>query len=355
MREQIDRLQTEAMFIMLHYHERTGKQKVKDILKRVAGRYVPPKDFISWPTGLIANAFMENYEMWENKEKVLVTIKIYFDRWIECGMPIYYMDDVLCGMALLALYEITGEEKYRTGADKMVNYLYKMEENDADAKGSLPYRPLQKNFHIYVDSIGMVCPFLCKYGLVFKEERAVNLAVMQIKNMLEYGMDTNMFLPYHGYMYESKIKYGIIGWGRAVGWLLMGMADILCFLPKEHPDYRCIKDAFEKVISSTYRYQKENGAFAWQLEATEGPEDSSATAMITSAALKVIDAGIIDSGKDMYGKNVKKAAKFLGSCEKNGRIFACSGECKGFSEYPQFFGAYPWSLGPGLEVLLHEG
>lgn len=355
MREQIERLEAEAIFVMLHYHERTGKQKVKDMVKRASGRYVPPKDYISWPTGLIANAFMENCDRWKNKEKVLAALEAYFDRWIEKGMPIYYMDDVLCGMALLTLYKMTGKERYKAGVDKMADYLYTIEENDADAKGSLPYRPSQKNFHIYVDGIGMICPFLCKYGVEFKDDRAVQLAVKQIKNMLEYGMDENIFLPYHGYMYESRIKYGIIGWGRAVGWLLMGMAGILCFLPKEHSDYRYIKGEFERVVSSAYRYQKENGAFAWQLEAVEGPEDSSATAMITSAVLKGICAGIIDEGKDIYGEKVKKAAEFLAGCENGGRISACSGECKGFSEYPQIYGAYPWSLGPGLEVLLHEG
>ncbi len=354
MTERMKRLQAEAIYVMLHYHEKTGKQKVKDLLKKAAGRYVSPKDYISWPTGLIANALMENYERWENKDEVLSALEAYFDFWIKNAEPIYCIDDALCGTALLALYKLTGAEKYRAGADKIAAYLYKIADEDADEKGSLPYRPSQKNNHIYVDGIGMMCPFLCEYGVTFGDDKAILLCIKQIKNMLEYGMDEDSFLPYHGYMYESKVKYGIIGWGRAVGWLLMGIAGSLHFLPKEHLDYISLKEVFQRIADSAYYYQKANGAFAWQLEAQEGPQDSSATAMITSAILKGIQTGIIDGSENAYGKKVRASAEFLAGCEKDGKIFVCSGECKGFSEYPQIYGAYPWSLGPGLNVLLQK-
>ena len=45
----------------------------------------------------------------------------------------------------------------------------------------------------------------------------MELAVSQIANFLAYGIDTTTELPYHGYEVETGMKYGIIGWGRAVG------------------------------------------------------------------------------------------------------------------------------------------
>lgn len=36
---------------------------------------------------------------------------------------------------------------------------------------------------------------------------------------------------------------------------------------------------------------------------------------------------------------------------RSGLVYQCSGECEGFSRYPQRYGAYPWSLGPALEAL----
>jgi hypothetical protein len=49
---------------------------------------------------------------------------------------------------------------------------------------------------------------------------------------------------------------------------------------------------------------------------------------------------------------LKKSAGFLASREKDGKISSCSSECTEFSQYPQVCGNYPWSLKPGLEVLL---
>lgn len=348
--ERIDRLQQEAVYELLHYYDRSGKQKAKDMVKRAAGRDVLPKDMIFWPTGLLANTLSTNLEKWSDKDSVLTALQSYFDRWIEAGMPLYYMDDVLSGEALLDLYHITGNGKYKAGADRMTDFLYEMQEQSADGSGSLPYRPSQGNYHIYVDGAGMICPFLARYGKEFGDERATELAVRQLANILHYGMDDKMQIPYHGYEYKSRIKYGIIGWGRAAGWLLMGLAGVLVWLPKEHESYPLLAEEYENLVKNVSAYQWEDGDFTWQLETWAGPKDSSATAMIALAVLKGIEAGFLR--EDIANRVlVKRAADFLEKSEKDGKIYHCSGECLGFGQYPQIYGAYPWSLAPGLAVL----
>lgn len=350
--ELVKRMKKEAIEEMLHYHELGMGEKVKNSIKKAAGRYAPPKDFIFWPTGLLANTLAKYYNEWEDKEDVLHALKTYFDRWIDKGMPIYYMDDTLCGTALLDVYQITGEDKYKAAADKMAEYLHHMAETESDKTGSVPYRSGQKNNHIYVDGIGMACPFLCRYGITFKHKESIEIAVTQIKNMLKYGMCEETHFPYHGFEYESRVKYGIIGWGRAIGWLLMGMAGVLRFLPENHADYVEIKEEFVKLLDKVLLKQKNSGAFSWQLEALEGPEDSSATGMIIQSVLMGIDNGILEKVK--YKKAVERAATFIRQQEHNGQIYQCSGECLGFSQYPQYYHAYPWSLGPGIGVLMGE-
>lgn len=353
MTDLIKRLEKEALSEMLHYHKKTGRQKVKDLVKRATGRYVSPLDLIFWPTGLLANALTRYYELWEDKEDVLNSLIIYYDRWIDKRMPILCIDDVLSGVGLIDLYKITGIEKYKIAADKMARYLYGLEEKEKDMVGNIPYRAAQKNHFIFVDGIGMMCPFLSKYGAEFNDSHALELAVLQIQNMIKYGMDDKKYLPYHGFVYESKTKYGIIGWGRAMGWLMLGLADTMKFLPHDHREYRSLSETFYKLIDSALVYQKEDGAFAWQLEAVEGPDDSSATAMIALAVLTGLENGFISEDRmDKSLKLVEMAAVYLSTCEKNGKIFSCSGECLGFSQYPQVYHAYPWSLGPGLAVIL---
>lgn len=366
----IQRMTKEAMDELLHYYDKGAKQKLKDMLKKAAGRYVPPKDVIFWDTGLLANGLMELPQDTE----ILQAVRQYFNCWIEQGMSIYYVDDTLCGVALLRLYEATSDESYKQGADKLVNYLLTLGEKEADALGSIPYRPAQKNGHVYVDGIGMMCPFLTMYGVKYGNEKAVELALTQIRNMLDYGMDIRTGLPYHGFRYESREKYGIIGWGRAVGWLLMGMKGTLYWLQegrkeaegdiaqKYDAEYQQLKEAFVKLLEAVKPYQRADGGFSWQLEAMEGPADSSATAMIAQALQFAAACGYAVSGgtqdtaeaEDDKGKALQCAIRFLLESEKGGRIYCCLGECEGFSQYPQVYGAYPWSLGTTLEVLAHH-
>ncbi len=369
--KRVRRMAEEAMYELLHYYDKDWKRKWKDRLKKAAGRYVPPKDGIFWDTGLLANGLTEMLQSGKDTEgKILSAVRQYFDRWIDRGMPVYYMDDTLCGVALLRLYEAVPEERYRKGADRLADYLLSLGEKEADAAGSIPYRPAQKNGHIYVDGIGMMCPFLAMYGVKCGNRKAVELAVVQIKNMLENGMDRKTGLPYHGFRYETREKYGIIGWGRAVGWLLTGMQGTLYWLQEGltekgiagyaeegceeregsveawyRREYEGLKTEFLKLLEAVRDYQRADGGFSWQLEALEGPADSSATAMIARAFRFGAECGF--DGEDA----LRQAAGFLWECEKDGRVYRCLGECLGFSQYPQVYGAFPWSLGTALGIM----
>lgn len=371
--EMLRRMEREAVNEMLHYHERSGKQKLKDAVKKAAGRYVPPKDLIFWPTAVIANSFTE-WGMADGRKEALPALEEYFGRWIDAGMPVFYVDDVLAGVSLVDLYKVTKAEKYKAGADKMAEYLFRLSEKEADGAGSIPYRPAQKNGYIFADGVGMTASFLIKYGTFFGNVRSVELGLLQLRNMCLFGLDEKTGLPYHGFRFESKEKYGIIGWGRAVGWLFMALArSCVCLekyldecgkeeqaesgLPKTEGKnsesgiltevcargFEECSRAYGQLLEAVKPYQKKNGAFAWQLEALEGPEDSSATAMIAYGGLM----GNGQGAKEL----VKHAAEYLTGCEKDGKIYHCLAECMGFAQYPQDYGAYPWSLGPALGVL----
>ncbi len=337
----------EALYELQNYPKRSPGWHIKRIFKLLTGRPVPPLDKINWPTGLLANALVAFYKNNLNTEESLVimrALKKYFDQWVNSKRKLYYMDDILCGMALIELQQITGEERYKQALDEMAGYLYN---HETDAEGSLPYRPAQKNGHIYADGIGMICPFLCKYGITYDDPNAINLAVKQIKNFISHGMDDRTGLPYHGYEYKSRIKYGIIGWGRAVGWLMMGMVDSLIYVDKEAFAYEEIKQAFRRLVDKVEAYQLANGMYPWQLTAKDGPVDTSATAMILYAIAQGLEHDILIG---IHRSRMLRGKEALMEMVKEGKIGDCLAECGGFSIYPQQYGTYPWSLGPALSL-----
>ncbi len=335
------------------------RKKAKIFIKKYALRQqTPANDPVFWPTGLLASG------LWHCRRKLLncktedagamvnrieAALLAYFTRWEKKKFPVYYLDDLLAGEVFLAILEeyqddcrangIINEKnvgKYRKAVDKLAEYAFSY---PTDETGSFPYRAARKNGHIYVDTIGLSCPFLYEYGRVYEKDEGMELAVAQIANFLAYGIDTTTELPYHGYEVESGMKYGIIGWGRAVGWLLRGM--IRCMTAVYGLDR--LQESYCRLMDVVIAWQRKDGYFSWQLQAMEGPADTSATAMICLALQEGIRTRMLQG--EAYQIVLDKGLHALRKSIKNGRVYDSLGECEGFSQYPQNYGAYPWALG----------
>lgn len=351
-----NRLMEEACQELLAYGVWDGKKRLKYLIKRyLLRRKAAPEDLIFWPTGLLA-AGLWQYRQEQQEEDAGVVIDLvlssYYERWFRKRCPILWLDDLLAGETMLALYERYREkgpgqrilsdqevERYRQAIDRMADYALAY---PTDETGSFPYRTGQDRDFVFVDTIGLACPFLYRYGTVFDRPETMEAAVKQIVNFLAYGMDAGTGLPYHGYSVAADCKYGIVGWGRAVGWLLRGMSG--CMTTRYGADR--LWEPYAKLAETTAVYQRKDGSFPWQLQAAEGPADTSATGMICAAIRQGIALGILEEAT--YGQVVQAGRNALEKWERDGRIYQCSGECEGFGQYPQRYDAYPWSLGPAL-------
>lgn len=374
-----------ACEMLLQYGKPDMKAKLKRCIRKyILGQSVAPDDPIFWPTGLLAAGLWRRFilsgkgnEGAAEKEgslkadpalakEIETALDAYYERWKKKGFPIACLDDLLTGEVFLDIY-LTGRadqkqtdykndygngllpmkeglDAYKTAADKLAAYALA---HPTDRNGCFPYRSHWKEKHIYADSIGLACPFLYRYGVAFKKQECVETAIRQIERFFACGMDRETGLPYHGYEADSGVKYGIIGWGRAVGWLLRGMQGCMQTTygrEKLESSYRSLMD---KVLS----YQRKDGLFSWQLQALEGPADTSATGMICAALQEGIRTGVLKEEK--YRQALKLGCEAIFRTAKGGLIYQCSGECEGFGCYPQIYGAYPWSLGPAL-LLLEE-
>lgn len=334
---------------VLCYPKRSTTYKMKRMMRKLMGQKVEPKDSFNWPNGLLAKGLIDYYYAHQNSEEarqIIDCLKKYANRFLRRKCRMFYLDDAYSGLILIELHQITKDEKYRKGADAIAKYLF---EHETDDMGSLLYRPSQKNGYIFADMIGMVCPFLCKYGVVYDSNAAINLAVTQITNFIAYGMDEKTGLPYHGYELESGMKYGIIGWGRAVGWLMIGMSEALALLDEKRPSYDAMKQAYRRMVDKVEMYQLAGGWYTWQLPAKEGPVDTSATAMILYAIARSLETKVLIG---IHKSRMIRGLEALQSIVTEGEIPNALAECQGFCMYPQTYGAYPWSLGPALALFV---
>lgn len=374
---------------LMTYGLRDRKTRVKECIKKyLLRRQTAPEDLIFWPTGLLAAGLWEyrqssltgrgqeeperadagkqtstagmmalaaEGDRIARRETVLQVeqaLAAYYDRWMKKGCPVHYLDDLLAGETLLSAYgayRACGRENAVVRADnadacgkaleKLADYALHY---PTDETGSFPYRAAQKNGYVFVDAIGLACPFLYQYGVAYDRADAMELAVKQIINFVAYGMDGDTGLPYHGYAVNDAYKYGIIGWGRAAGWLLRGMAGCMT---TEYGAGR-LGDSYLRLAEAVLPYQHKEGYFSWQLQATDGPSDTSATGMICAALKQGIELHILTEPK--YEQALQMGRHAVNRSIRGGRVYDCSGECEGFGQYPQRYGAYPWALGPAL-------
>ena len=344
---------------------------VKDwINKNIRGLLVAPCDMISWPKGCLAVGLLAQGET----EAVLE----YYEKWKKKKNPVYLVDDMLMGQAFLQLGEAVRNGKKETKASfskslwdtysydqamhQMMAFLYA---HDKDEKGSLPYRPLHKNYRIFADGIGMICPFACGYGVKYRDKEAVKLAVRQIVNFFQYGMDEVTGLPYHVYKYrgeESSEKLGLLGWGRSVGWIAYGLAASLEMLEKDKETFREAYDTIytylEKLLQAAGEYVRPDGLFASSLMEKDAPVDTSASAMILYAYRYY---GEIPKGERenpdqqafrMQAQQIcDRGMLSLETYCKDGKVLQAQSECLDIGVYGTNYDSYPWSLGMAMRVL----
>ncbi len=337
----------EALKLLKKYPSTTRSAEFRRLIKNLLFSKPFYLDHFAWPNALLAIG-IEYWDRTQTQKMLRDALQSFYQMWSDKKIKIVSQDDILSGYSLLYLYEMTKEPELLEHADYCLQYL---ESHRKTTTNILPYRAGQPN-EVFVDTIGIVVPFLARYARVRKNQKAARMATDQIIAFLEHGMDSKTGLPYHGYHISNGNKQGIIGWGRACGWLLIGMAEYLIEIrdTQYHElfpgEYVRIREAFSELLQTVETYRMPDGMFCWQLEAKEGPIDTSATAFILFAMLRAAQNSLVNKQHVItFAENTLEA---LASFQSSGGIGNCSGECEGFGRYPQIYAPYPWSLGPAI-------
>lgn len=324
------------------------KHSVKKILRR--GGVAPDYDFF-WTTAILVSGMQRVSEDLGRDEFGLANFLWFNRRFSEKNHTENpsCLDVAMHGYTLLRMYAAAEGAPFEKQIHQLADYLLKDHIRTSD--GILPYRH-QNSEMVYIDSIGMVCPFLAYYGQVFGSPKATDLAVLQILDFFEKGMCSTTSLPYHAYNSKTREVKGMKGWGRGAGWLVYGVAEAMEFIPKNHAKYDMIVDHFSKLIDKLGEHQGELGYLNWNLPDKSAHVDTSATAMFGYALARGVDIGIL--GEEKTTEALRCLEALHRSTNADGLVNDCSGECGGLGVYSRTYGAFPWAQGPtvGLAAIL---
>lgn len=264
---------------------------------------IPPK--WNYEQGVILKAIEQ---MWyaTGDAKYFRHIQKGMDHWIdESGnhkdydLEEYNIDHVTPATAMMTLYRVTGNEKYR----KMVElFRSQLKTHPRTNEGGFWHKKIYP-YQMWLDGLFMGQPFYSEYSKVFGEDNWNDIA-NQFVWMEKHARDEKTGLLYHGWDESRQQKWAdkTTGksphfWGRAMGWYAMGLVDVLEHFPREHPRRGEIIAILNREASAIEKFQDKRSGVWWDILDLAGKEknylESSASAMFVYALARGVREGYL--------------------------------------------------------------
>lgn len=192
---------------------------------------------------------------------------------------------------LIEVYKFDQKKDYLNYLNIVGNYMINKEQKLADGTFSR-LTPYQNT--VWLDDLYMSVPFLARMGNLTGDWKYFDFAAKQVKQFTKYLYDEKTGLYFHCY-YDDIKEQGVAHWGRANGWSIVAQANLLEFLPKDHPDRPELIRIFKQQIIGFAQYQSEKGLWHQIINRQDSYLETSCTAMFTYAVAKGVNEGWIES------------------------------------------------------------
>ena len=213
----------------------------------------------------------------------------------------YNIDNIAPGRAVIALYEITKEERYKKCADLLRKQIVTQPRTSQGGFWHKQRYPWQ----MWLDGLYMGAPFYAEYTADFNGSPAdFDDVVKQFRLIDEHLYDAQSGLYWHGWDEKREQDWAdkTTGrsanfWGRAVGWWIMAQVDLLDFLPEDHPGRAQIIALVKKTSDGIVKHQDTASGLWWQVLDQGGREgnylEATASTMFVYSMAKAVNRGYL--------------------------------------------------------------
>lgn len=228
----------------------------------------------NYENGIILTA-MERMWRATGDHKYFDYIKTNMDLFIRDGGKIetyaleeYNVDMINQGKTLFLLFEKTGEEKYRDAIELLVNQL---RSHPRTSEGGLWHKKIYP-YQMWLDGVYMTSPLLANYAASFNEPEWFDDVANEILLMERRSRDPRTGLLYHAWDESKEQRWANPEtgcsphfWGRALGWYMMAVVDVLDFLPVTHPKRGEIVGIFYRLAEAVMKVQDPESGLWYQV------------------------------------------------------------------------------------------
>jgi unsaturated rhamnogalacturonyl hydrolase len=143
---------------------------------------------------------------------------------------------------------------------------------------------------LWLDDLYMSVPCLAQMGTLTGDRRYFDDAARQIVQFHSRMFVTTNGLFMHGWVQEMS-PHPAFHWGRANGWAIMAMAELLTEMPTSHPQRAQVLSIFRAHADALRRVQASSGLWHQLLDRPDSYQETSATAMFVFAIARGIRYG----------------------------------------------------------------
>ncbi|NLV63597.1 MAG: glycosyl hydrolase family 88 [Clostridiaceae bacterium] len=170
----------------------------------------------------------------------------------------FKVDAINSGKALFALFEITGDIRYK----KVILTLADQLRIQPRTKEGVFWHKLVYPYQIFLDGFYMWAPFYAEYAEKFNESTIFDDIANQIIVAATHTKDVNTGLHYQAWDEKKEIFWcnkqtgcSHSFWSRTNGWFSMAMIDVLDFFPETHVKRNKIVEIFKNQIEGLIKVQ----------------------------------------------------------------------------------------------------
>jgi rhamnogalacturonyl hydrolase YesR len=146
---------------------------------------------------------------------------------------------------------------------------------------------------LWLDDLYMSVPALAQMGKLTGDHRYYDDAVKQILQFSARMFVKEKGLYMHGWIQGMEV-HPAFHWGRANGWALLAMTELLDVLPEEHPGRPAVLEQYRAHVRGLAACQGSDGLWHQLLDRADSYPETSASAIFVYCLARGINRGWID-------------------------------------------------------------
>ena len=228
--------------------------------------------------------------------------------WAARRRPFVELDNTAPGHAMCLTFERTGDEAVLEAARDLSAYLLErptiqggyvsfseapLREPHGGATLSDDEAALLRapGAGLFVDCLHFDPPFFAHLGRLTDDRELLERAAAQALAYVRVLQDESG-LFWHFWLERTQARYGF-AWSRGQGWALLGLLDVLQYLPSDHAAHAELRQALHRLASALRERQQPSGAWPAVADDPSSGTEASTSAFVAAGFAHGVEAGLL--------------------------------------------------------------